>query len=382
MRIVIAPDSFKECLSAFDAACSIAEGARRVFPEAELELVPMADGGEGTVDALVQATGGAYAEAEVCGPLGDPVRARYGRLGDGRTAVIEMAAAAGLPLAPVERRDPLKATSRGVGELIRHAIDGGARRVILGIGGSATNDGGAGMAQALGFSLRDADDEELPPGGAALARLARIEVSAVCPLPDQTEVLVACDVRNPLCGPEGASRVYGPQKGASPADVEILDAALRHFAGVVASQLGAEVLDIPGGGAAGGLGAGLVAFLGAELRPGVDLVAEACGLARRIEGSDLVITGEGRMDGQTVHGKTPIGVARLARNAGVPVLALAGSLGQGWRAVYEHGIDAAFSIVPGPASLAEACAAAPALLADTAEAAMRIWRSAGAGRSG
>lgn len=376
MRIVIAPDSFKECASAEEVAGALAAGFRRALPTAELALVPMADGGEGTVDALVAATGGSTVEVEVPGPLGERVHARYGLLGDGCTAVIEMAAASGLALIPRTRRDPRITTTYGTGELMRHALDGGMRRLILGIGGSATNDGGAGMAQALGFSCTNEQGEELPPGGAALAQLSRIDGSRAHPALAACEVLVACDVDNPLCGPKGASRVYGPQKGATPDLALELDAALRHFGDIVEDQLGVAVLDMPGAGAAGGLGAGLVAFTGGTLRPGVEVVAEACNLAERMKGADLVITGEGRLDGQTVFGKTPVGVARIAKTQGIPVIAVAGSLGDGYETVYDHGIDAALAICSGPMDLSEAVARSPALLSDAGETIARIWRVA------
>lgn len=373
MRIVIAPDSFKECASAAEVAEALAMGFRRVLPDAELVLVPMADGGEGTVDALVAATGGSKIELEVTGPLCEPVRAEYGILGDGCTAVIEMAAASGLELMPLGRRDPRITTTRGTGELMRHALERGVERIILGIGGSATNDGGAGMAQVLGFSFLDDQGKELPPGGAALARLARIDVSRRRPALAACEVLVACDVQNPLCGPKGASRVYGPQKGATEDVALELDAALRHLGETVERQLGVAILDVPGAGAGGGIAAGLVAFAGGRIRPGVEVVAEACDLGGRMQGADVVVTGEGRLDGQTAHGKTPAGVARLAKDRAIPVVAVAGTLGEGYEAAYDLGIDAVFSICSGPMGLNEAMANAKSLLADTAEAIARTW---------
>jgi len=372
-RIVIAPDSFKECASASEVAEAIAAGLRRALPDAELVLAPMADGGEGTVDALVAATQGSRVTVKVTGPLGEAVNAVYGLLGDGCTAVIEMASASGLALVPAERRDARIATTRGTGELIRDALERGRRRIILGIGGSATNDAGAGMAQALGFRLLDGTDSELPPGGAALARIARIDASAKHPAIDAAEVLVACDVDNVLCGPAGASQVFGPQKGASEAVAAELDAALARWGALVEDQLGVMVRDLPGGGAAGGLGAGLVAYVGARLAPGVDLVAEACGLSERMKGADLVITGEGRLDAQTAGGKTPLGVARIAKRHGLPVVALAGALGEGHRRLYGIGIDAMLSICRGPIPLPEAMARAPELLADAAESVGRLW---------
>lgn len=376
MRVVIAPDAFKECASAQAVAVAVAEGWRRVYPEADVACVPMADGGEGTVDALVAATGGRFVKCVVTGPMGDPVEAAYGILGDGVSAVIEMASASGLPLVPPDKRDPERATSRGTGELIRHALESGVRRIMVGIGGSATNDGGAGMASALGYALLDGAGRPLVAGGAALVDLCRVDASGRHPALDGCEILVACDVDNPLCGPQGASHVYGPQKGATPEQVERLDAALCHFGSIVEAQLGAPVRDVAGAGAAGGLGAGLMAFAGGRLRPGVELVAEACGLAERIKGADLVITGEGRLDAQSARGKTPVGVARIAKRYGIPVIAVAGSLGVGWRELYAQGIDAAFSITPGPMSLSEAIGQAQRGLRDTAEAIARIWRKA------
>jgi glycerate kinase len=385
MRVVIAPDSFKECASAAAVSSALSAGWKSVFPEAEVVCVPMADGGEGTVDALIAATGGTEIELQVMGPLGTPVVAKYGFLGErvvaedrdptsNATAVIEMAAASGLPLVPPEKRDPRATTTYGTGELVRDALERGAHRIILGIGGSATNDGGAGMAQALGFSLLDDEGRELPPGGAALARLARIDSTRRHARLDGCHILVACDVTSPLCGPQGASLMYGPQKGATEAVARQLDAALDHYGKVLESQLGVCVADLPGAGAAGGLGAGLVAFTGAELRPGVELVAEACGLARQMEGAELVITGEGRLDGQTAHGKTPAGVAIIAKQHGIPVIAVAGALGTGYREIYAQGIDAVFAICQGPMTLPESVGRVEELLAAAAESIARFWR--------
>ena len=356
MRIVIAPDSFKESASADRVAAALAAGILRVMPDADLVLAPMADGGEGTVDALVAGTGGVKATATVTGPLGEPVLAEYGVLGDGITAVIEMAAAAGLALAPPDRRDPRLTTTRGAGELILDALGRGLRRFVMGIGGSATNDGGAGMAQALGYHLLDVDGHELPPGGSALARLDRIDSSSKHPALAESSFSVACDVTNPLCGPLGASRVFGPQKGADKTAVDELDAALRRFGEVVARDLDVPVLDVACAGAAGGLGAGLMAFCGARLMPGAEVVAQACRLEQRMAGADLVITGEGRIDSQTAGGKTPLGVARIAKKLGIPVVAVAGTLGVGYEILYELGIDAVLPIQPRPMTLAESIA--------------------------
>ncbi|MCP4643399.1 MAG: glycerate kinase [bacterium] len=376
MHIVIAPDSFKECATAKTVANAIAAGVARAVPEAKLTIKPMADGGEGTVDALVAATDGSLVGLSVTGPLGEPVHANYGILGDKTTAVIEMAAASGLALVPPDRRDPRVATTRGTGELMADALDRGVQRIIVGIGGSATNDGGAGMAQALGFSLRDDHLNEVGPGGAALVDLTRIDAGGRHSQLDECELVVACDVVNPLCGPDGASHVYGPQKGATPEMAVELDAALVHFAKVVEDKLDVTIADIPGAGAAGGLGAGLVAFAGGSLVPGVEVVAEACGLETAIRHADLVITGEGVLDAQSVNGKTPVGVAEIAQRHGVPVVAIVGALGSGGHELTAHIIDAAFSICPKPMSLEEAIAAAPELLASTAESVMRLWCAA------
>jgi len=377
MKIVIAPDSFKECLPAEAVAEAMAAGWRRVFPHADVMLVPMADGGEGTVAALTAATGGELISAEVTGPYGAPVLAEYGVLGDGYSAVIEMASASGLALAPAAIRDPRIATTRGTGELIVHALERGITRLIVGIGGSATNDGGAGAAQALGYRLLDAEGAELPPGGAALSRLRRIDATGRHPELDGCEIRVACDVDNPLCGPRGASAVFGPQKGADAPGVAELDAALAHYAGVVEAELGVPVLDMAGGGAAGGLGAGLVAFAGARLESGVALVAEACGLEEKVRTASLVLTGEGRMDGQSAGGKTPVGVARTAKRHNVPVVALVGMLGAGYEDCHAAGIDVILSISQGPSTVAQAIAEAPARLRDAAEAVARMWKLRG-----
>ncbi|WP_341706789.1 glycerate kinase [Halopseudomonas sp.] len=377
MKVLIAPDSFKESLSARAVAEAIAAGWARVYPDAELLLCPMADGGEGTVDAVLAATGGERQQTEVSGPLGDPVQATWGLL-PGQRAVIEMAEASGLHLVEPARRDVLTASSYGTGELIRAALDAGVRRIVLGLGGSATNDGGAGLLCALGVRMLDVDGRDLlPAGGAALARLRHIDLTGLDTRLAQVEVLVAADVDNPLCGPRGASAVFGPQKGASPAQVAQLDAALGHYADVMTATLGEDLRDQPGVGAAGGLGFAAKAVLKAAFRPGIQLVAELAGLAEALQGTDLVITGEGRLDGQSLHGKTPVGVARLARAEGVPVIALAGSLGEGYQRLYAEGIGAAFSLAPGPLSLEQAMAeAGPQLSARAADLA-RLWQIAG-----
>ena len=380
MKVVVAPDKFKGSLTAPAAAQAIGRGVAAAVPDALVDRVPMADGGEGTVTALVEATGGTYREARVSGPLGTPVTARFGLLGDGRTAVLEMAAASGLHLLRPDQYDPLRASTRGTGELLRAAFDAGARRVILGIGGSATNDGGAGLAQALGFRLLDDQGRDLDPGGAALARLARIDPTGRDRRLEAVEVAVACDVDNPLCGPRGASAVYGPQKGATEAMIRDLDRALSHFAAVVGRDLGVAVADLPGAGAAGGLGAGLVAFAGGRLGRGIDLVIAAVRLADRLDGADLCLTGEGALDASSAFGKTVVGVARLARALGCPTLALAGTIGPGAAAVLAEGVDAYFSLCPGPIPLDDARGRAGELLAAAAEQAVRAFAAGARGR--
>ena len=354
MKIVIAPDSYKGSIYASDAARAMEDGVRRVLPDAEVVLVPVADGGDGTLETLVETSGGRIITSDVTGPLGETVSAQWGAMGDGVTAVAEMARTSGLALVRLEDRDPLNATTYGLGEVILEALEAGYRRFILGIGGSATNDAGAGMAQALGVRLLDADGAELPPGGAALARLDSIDTSGLDARAADADFDVACDVNNPLTGPEGASAVYGPQKGATPAIVEQLDAALANFAEVVKRDLGADVDGVPGSGAAGGLGGGIMAFLGGRLRPGVDIVLDTVDLASRLDGADLIITGEGCMDFQTVYNKAPIGVARLAGERNIPVIGVSGSLGDGFTDVHEHGIAAAVAITHAPMTLDEA----------------------------
>lgn len=358
MKIIIAPDSFKESLSSLSVARQIEAGFREIFPDAEILKLPVADGGEGTVEALVAATGGEIRKVRVSGPLGTPVEAFYGVCGNGRTAVIEMAAASGLALVPTDRRNPLLTSSFGTGQLIRRVLDDDLGHLIIGIGGSATNDAGAGMLQALGVRLLDGQGQDLPVGGGALGRLAAIDVSGLDPRLRDCQIEVACDVDNPLTGERGASAVYGPQKGATPAMVSELDANLALFARMVERDLGRSMDTVPGAGAAGGMGGALLAFLGARLRPGVEIVLDAIDLKNLVRDADLVITGEGCIDGQSVYGKTPVGVARIAGEQGVPVIALAGSLGPDAEDVLACGIQALFSVVHGPCKLEEALAAA------------------------
>lgn len=371
LKIVVAPDSFKGSLSAREVCEAIRLGIARVVRDAEIVAVPMADGGEGTVQSLTDATGGCLATRRVHGPLGDKVDATFGILGDGETAVIEMAAASGLPLVHPSRRNPLLATTYGTGELVRAALDEGARKFIIGIGGSATVDGGAGMAQALGVRFLGADGEPLERGlgGGGLGDVERIDISGLDPRLAGTETVVACDVDNLLCGPQGAAHVYGPQKGATPEQVEALDRNLAHFADVIERDLGKNIRDLPGAGAAGGLGAGLVAFLDAVLRPGIDIVIEVTRLREHLKSADLVITGEGQIDAQTLRGKTPIGVAKAAKEFGLPVIAIGGSIADDAAAIDGSEIDVLVGIADRPLSLEEAMAPSTAkmLVARTAQ---------------
>jgi glycerate kinase len=376
MKIVIAPDSFKDSLSAQGVADAIALGLAQVWPDALLLKCPMADGGEGTVESILAACEGELHRTQVRGPLGATVEAAWGWLPQSHTAIIEMAEASGLQLVPPGKRDACISSTFGTGELIRAALDAGAHRVILAIGGSATNDGGAGAMQALGVKLLDAQGRTLAPGGLALAQLARIDMSEIDSRLAEVQFDIAADVNNPLCGPHGASAIFGPQKGASPEQVEQLDRALGHFAERCAQVLNKDVRDEPGSGAAGGLGFAAKAFLGAQFKAGVEVVAELVGLNDAVKGADLVITGEGRFDAQTLRGKTPFGVARIARQHGVPVIVLAGTLGEGYQALYEHGIDAAFALASGPMTLEQACAEAPRLLRERASDVARVWRVA------
>ncbi|MCM3206614.1 glycerate kinase [Paenibacillus illinoisensis] len=348
---VLAPDSFKESMTAKEVCIAMEKGLRKIYPDASYIHVPMADGGEGTVQSLVDASNGIIHRKEVSGPLGQPVMAQYGILGDGTTAAIEMASASGIHLVTPDSRDPLRTTTYGTGELIRACLDLGIRKIIIGIGGSATNDGGTGMAEALGAKFLDAQGQPLARGGGDLNKLAHIDVSGLDPRLQEVELIVACDVTNPLCGEHGASRVFGPQKGATPEMVQLLDANLSHYAEVVKQQLGKDIRDVPGAGAAGGLGAGLLIFTQAVLRKGIEIVIEYTGLQGKLDDADVVFTGEGGIDFQTKFGKTPYGVAQAAKEAGKPVIAIAGYVGEGIDTLYTEGIDAVFGIVPGAADL-------------------------------
>lgn len=382
MKIVIAPDSFKESLSALEVANAIEQGFKQVFPNIEYCKVPMADGGEGTVQAMVDATGGQIVECQVTGPLGEPVEAFYGILGQAdansrRTAVIEMAAASGLHLVSTTQRNPLLTTSYGVGELIADALNNGIKHIILGLGGSATNDAGAGMIQALGAKLTDVNGHNIALGGAALATLHNIDLELLHPYISECIIEVACDVDNPLCGPRGASAIFGPQKGATHLMVEQLDQALAHFANVINRQasphikLGCE--HQAGAGAAGGMGFGVMALLAATLKPGVDIVTETVQLAQHCQDADLVITGEGRLDAQTVFGKTPMGVLNVAKRYNVPVIGIAGCLGDGAEAILQQGMKAIFPIIPSLQPLEQVLTEAQTNLTHTAQNIAAVW---------
>lgn len=366
-RYLCAPDSFKESLTAMEAARAMAQGIENADHDAEVRCLPMADGGEGTARALVDATGGSMRAVPVHDPLGRPVEGHFGLLADGTTAVVETAEASGLALLEAKERNPLIASSYGTGELMLAAVRSGAKRIIVGLGGSATNDAGAGLLQALGVRLLDKNGNDLAHGGAALANLTTIDISTMDPALKNVAITAACDVTNPLTGPTGASAVFGPQKGASKDDVATLDAALAHFAQVIDSQLGVAVNDVPGAGAAGGIGAALKGFLNAEFRPGIAIVIEQSGLDAAAQWADVVFTGEGSIDFQTKFGKTPADVAETAKRHGKPVIAVAGHIGTGIDELHEVGIDAVFGIAPGAASLSELLADAAANVTRTTE---------------
>ncbi|HEX5243949.1 MAG TPA: glycerate kinase [Tepidisphaeraceae bacterium] len=374
MRILIAPDKFKGCLTALEVAQAMAEGIRRVIPDAQIDLCPMADGGEGTVSALVAATKGKLLTRRVTGPLPEmKVDATFGMLGDGQTAVVEMAAACGLALLPTSQRDPMATTTFGTGELLLAAAEAGAKHVILGIGGSATVDGGVGCAQACGLPVLLEDGEPVSPTeplcGRDLDSILMIKHGRGSPI-ERMQITVACDVVNPLFGPNGAAVVFGPQKGATPPQVKQLDDSLRRLAERTGKL---EAANTPGAGAAGGLGFGMLAWFGATLASGVQTIIDAVDLQSRLRQSDLCITGEGKLDEQTLHGKTPIGVARAARKAGVPCIALAGSLGAELEPLRAEGLDAWFSICPGPMTLEQSMSDARRLLADAAANAVSLF---------
>jgi glycerate kinase len=374
-RILVAPDSFKESLDAVSTADAIAAGFLRVYPDLDIVKIPMADGGEGLVHTLVAATGGKLITSQVTGPTGEPVDAVWGILGDGKTCVLEMAAASGLPLVPTDMRNPLYTTTYGTGELIRESLGANCSQIIIGLGGSATNDGGAGMAQALGARLIDEDGNDISFGATGVGKLNKIDTSTMDLRLNDVDIVVAVDVKNPLCGPSGASYVYGPQKGATPEMLPVLDDILFRYAAIIQRDLQVDVLQLPGSGAAGGLGAGLVAFLNATTRPGVDVVLDLVGMDDILKtGVDLVVTGEGEINGQTAFGKVPVGVAKAAKKHGVPVVALVGSISDGAPDVLKYGIDAYFSIIPRPMTLHESMASTSILLSELAEHCARLIR--------
>lgn len=351
---VLAPDSFKGSMTAKQVCDAMERGIKKVLPDAECIKVPMADGGEGTMQSLVDATNGTIYELDVAGPLGKQVKARYGIMGTGKTAAIEMASASGIHFVDENTKNPLITTTYGTGQLVKACLDRGVHKIILGIGGSATNDGGAGFARALGAKFLDKEGRELPPGGAALAGLDRIDISSLDPRLKDVDIEVACDVTNPLCGKTGASFVFGPQKGATAEMVTILDNALDRYAGIISRNLKKEVKDVPGAGAAGGLGAGLLAFTNARLEKGVDIIINYTNLKEIVQKADIVFTGEGGIDFQTQYGKTPFGVARTAKAADKTVIAIAGYIGEGIEQLYSIGFDAILGIVPGAMTIGEA----------------------------
>lgn len=372
MNIVIAPDSFKGSLTAREVCNYIENGIKKVITDVDIIKVPMADGGEGTVQSLVDATLGKIINKKVKGPLLNEVEAFYGILGDGKTAVIEMAAASGLTLIEKDERNPLKTTTYGTGELIKDAIDKGCSKIIIGIGGSATNDGGAGMAMALGAKFLDKKGNSIGLGGGELGNIEEIDLTSFNSILKDVTIIAACDVDNPLCGENGASYVYGPQKGATKEMVEILDENLLHYGKLLELKFNKSIIDYPGAGAAGGLGAGLLVFLDAELKRGIDIVIEVTGLEEKVQEADLVITGEGQMDFQTSFGKTPYGVAQISKKYNKPVIAIAGGIGDGAEELYNKGIDSIFSIVDKPLSLEEAIKNSKELLENSAERIIRL----------
>lgn len=374
MKILIAPQAFKGSISALKVAKAIEKGVLEILPNAETILMPVADGGDGTLETLVETSNGTIMSCEVTNPIGGKIQAEWGAMGDGSTAIIEMARTSGLTLINPDQRNPLLTTTYGLGEIIRNAMDSGFRKFIVGIGGSATNDAGSGMAQALGIQLLDSNGQNIEIGGSALASLDKIDVSKADKRLKESDFLVACDVNNPLTGTEGASAVYGPQKGATPKMVTRLDAALLHFANVVKRDLGTEINNIPGAGAAGGLGGGFIAFLNGKLRTGVDIVLDTIGIDEHLKNVSLVITGEGQMDFQTIYDKAPIGVARRAKVRGIPVIGISGSLGKNFTDVHRHGIDAASAITIAPMSLEEASQKAPDLITSVTVQSLRLMK--------
>ncbi|GAB2673067.1 glycerate kinase [Paenibacillus thermoaerophilus] len=376
MKIIVAPDSFKGSLSAIQICAAIRAGIQRVEPDADIMEMPVADGGEGTVEGMLHACGGTLVKANVSGPLGEPVNAAYGILPDG-TAIIETAAASGLPLVSAEDRNPLIASTYGTGELIADALNRGCRKFIIGLGGSATNDGGTGLLEALGVRFYDADGDPLSRGGGELRRLASFDMTGIDPRIRESSFVLATDVTNPLCGPDGAAAVFAPQKGATPEMIEVLEAGLLRFAEVIRNGLNLDVLSVPGGGAAGGMGAGLYAFLKAALQPGIDILMEKADFRNRLADADLVITGEGKLDRQTLSGKVIAGICREAKQAGVPVIALCGGMELSAEQMDQIGLTAGFSIVQRPCSLQEAFQHTAEWVEQTASQVLRVTRMKG-----
>ncbi len=379
MNIVTAIDSFKGSLTSLQAGEAAEKGIKRVCPDAVVSVRPLADGGEGTVDALVTGMGGEFRTVRVTDPCGNPVTAKYGIISETRTAIMEMSAAAGLTLVPPDKRDPMKTTTYGVGEMIKDAISNGCRSFVIGIGGSATNDGGAGMLQALGYDLLNAQGEKIPYGAEGLSVLAGITADSVLPELAECRFRIACDVRNPLCGGNGCSAVFAPQKGATPETISLMDKWLANFAELTGALCPGSDPDYPGAGAAGGLGFAFLSYTNASLNPGVELVLQETQLEEYVRNADIVITGEGRLDSQTVMGKAPIGVAKLAKKHGKPVIAFAGSVTKDAAALNECGIDAYFPILRNVCSLEEAMNEKVAAdnLSDTAEQVFRALKAVG-----
>ncbi|MDQ7733531.1 glycerate kinase [Halomonas sp. SpR1] len=373
MNVLLCPDSFKDALSAQDAAAAMARGVQRAMPEAQVLVCPLADGGEGSLEALIAATGAERRQLKVQDALGRPRQAAWGWLSDQRTAFIELAEASGLQHLEAAERTALHTSTFGVGELLLAALDQGAEKALLLLGGSATNDAGAGMLQALGARLLDQNGKLLPPGGAALSQLASLELDGLDPRLAKLTLEAAVDVDNPLLGERGASAVFGPQKGASPEEVEQLDRALGHFADISAHALGNDYRTLPGAGAAGGMGFAAKAFLNATLKPGIEMIMQQADMATLLARADLVITGEGRLDGQSLSGKTPIGVSRAAKRLNKPVIVLAGSLGDGWQACFDEGVTAAFALADGPMTLSDALPRTAELLEARCESLLRLW---------
>ncbi|SHJ26533.1 glycerate kinase [Clostridium cavendishii DSM 21758] len=370
--IVLAPDSFKESMTAKEACEAMEKGIKKANKNIKCIHVPMADAGEGTMKSLVDATNGQIYKAKVIGPLGNEVEASYGILGDEETGVLEMASASGIHLVPINERNPLKITTYGAGQLIKDCLDKGVKRLLIGIGGSATNDGGTGVIQALGGKLLDEDNKELGFGGGELSKLVRIDAAKLDDRLKNIVIEVACDVTNPLCGENGASKVFGGQKGATPEMIEILDNNLKHYAKIIKEQLSKDIIDVKGAGAAGGLGAGLMAFLDVKLKRGVELVIQYAALEEKIKNADMVWTGEGSIDFQTQYGKTPLGVATVAKKYNKPVVALAGRVGEGVDILYTKGIDSIFGIMKGATSIEQALADGKKNIENTAENIIRL----------